>query len=264
LLKNGRNKQLRSPLVVPIDQLMIEAYASLLCYPKINEAELQSRLEELRNHGVTAVEFSGKASAYGIPAPILGKGYVGIVVVAHLNGQRVAMKILRIDADRPDLLHEAQMLQKANTVNVGPKLIGASKNFLIMQLIDGDLLPAWLQANREKTVVQKVLMEVLESCYRLDEIGLDHGELSKAPKHVIIDGAFRPWLVDFETASDTRKPANVSAMCHFLFNSLGEVARNVAETLGEKNGEEIVRVLQQYKRVRSRESFESVLKACLS
>lgn len=243
---------------------MDETFASLLCYPKINEAELNSRLEELRNHGVSAVEFSGKAHAYGIPALILGKGYVGIVVVAHLNGQRVAMKILRVDADRPDLLHEAQMLAKANSVNVGPKLVGASKNFLLMQLIDGDLLPAWLEANREKALVQKVLGEVLESCYRLDEIGLDHGELSKAPKHVIIDGARKPWIVDFETASDTRKPANVSAMCHFLFSSVGEVARAVAETLGERNREEIVRVLQQYKKVRSRESFESVLEVCLS
>ncbi len=95
-----------------------------------------------------------------------------------------------------------------------------------MQLIDGDLLPAWLQTHKEKVLVQKVLGEVLENCYRLDEIGLDHGELSKAPKHVIIDQLQVPFLVDFETASDMRKPANLSAICHFLFASAGEVGRN--------------------------------------
>jgi putative serine/threonine protein kinase len=175
----------------------------------------------------------------------------------------VALKILRVDADRPDLLHEAQMLSKANSVSVGPKLIGASKNFLLMQLIDGDLLPAWLEKNKEKALVREVLGEVLEQCWRLNEIGLDHGELSKAPKHAIVDGKQKPWLVDFETSSDTRKPANVTAMCHFLFSSSGEVARTIVETLGERNKKEIVKALRNYKQCRTRQNFDSVLQVCL-
>ena len=194
----------------------------------------------------------------------MGKGYVGIVVIAHLNGHRVALKILRVDADRPDLLHEAQMLSKANSAGVGPKLISASKTFLLTQLIEGDLLPAWLETHKEKALVREVLGEVLEQCWRLDEIGLDHGELSKAPKHVIVDGEQQPWIVDFETASDMRKPANVTAICHFLFSSIGEVARTIAETLGERNREEIVKALRQYKKCRTRESFEKVLRVCFS
>ena len=258
-----KENTLKSPIILSLEQLREEPYASVLCYPKPTQDELESRIIELQSHGVSAVEFSGKASAFGVPAPILGKGYVGIVVIAHLQGERIALKIRRSDADRIDLLHEAQMLQKANTVNVGPKLVGASKNFLLMQLIDGDLLPAWLQTHKEKALVQKVLSDVLENCYRLDEIGLDHGELSKAPKHVIIDQLQAPWIVDFETASDKRKPANLSAICHFLFTSAGEVGRTVAAILGERNKEEIVSTLQQYKRKRTRESFELVLQACL-
>lgn len=249
---------------MPLGQLAEKAYAALLCYPKVSEDELQRRLEELHNLGVSAVEFSGKASAFGVSGPILGKGYVGIVIIAHLDGQRVAMKILRVDADRPDMMHEAQMLAKANTADVGPTLIGASKNFLLMQFINGDLFPAWLKANKEKALVRNVLGEVLENCYRLDKIGLDHGELSKAPKHVIIDCAHKPWIVDFETASDARKPANITAICHFLFSSAGEVARTVADVLGERDREEIVKTLQQYKKCRSRESFDRVLQVCLS
>ncbi len=246
-----------------MEQLAQEPYASVLCFPKPNEAELKSRIEELHSLGVTAVEFSGNASAFGVRVPLLGKGFVGMVVIAHLNGQRVALKILRMDADRPDLLHEAQMLSKTNTVDVGPKLVGASKNFLLTQLIDGDHLPTWLKTGKEKAVVQKVLGEVLEQCWRLDEAGLDHGELSKAPKHVIIDREHKPWLVDFETASDSRKPANVTAICNFLFSGAGEVARTVAEALGERNKEEIVRALQGYRRCRSRENFEKVVANCL-
>jgi putative serine/threonine protein kinase len=254
---------LKSPIIVPIEELTQEPYASVLCFPNQREGELQSRLEELRSHGVTALEFSGNASVYGVSLPVLGKGFVGIVVIAHLNGARVAVKIRREDADRADLLHEAEMLKKANSANVAPKLFAASKNFLLMELIEGYLLPDWLKTNNNKDVAKRVLGEVLENCYKLDGISLDHGELSKAPKHVIVDRRLKPWIVDFETASDTRKPSNVSAIGSFLFTSDGEVARNVAAMLGERNKEKIVSAMKNYRRERTRGSFDRVLQICL-
>ncbi len=249
---------------IPVDQLRQEPYASLLCFPKPNDIEAQSRIEELKKHGVTSIEFSGKANVYGVQVPVLGKGFVGIVVIAHLNEEKVAVKIRRLDADRIDLLHEAEMLKKANATNATPKFISVSQNFLLMQLIDGDLLPAWLKTNKDVAIVKRVLRDVLQSCYRLDEISLDHGELSKAPKHIIIDRQLKPWIVDFETASDKRKTANLPAICHFLFNSSGEVARTITETLGVKDNQKIIEALHIYKRHRSIETLDEVLKSCLS
>lgn len=250
------------PFKVRTENLKEEPYASILCYPRVSDAELQSRLGELREHGVKAVEFAGETSAFNVP--VLGKGFVGIVVIAHLDGQRVALKIRRVDADRLGLQREAQMLAKANSVQVGPRLIGVSTNFLLMQLIDGDLLPDWLDTYKEKEQVRRVLKDVLEQCWRLDNIGLDHGELSKAPKHLIVNKAQQPFIVDFETASLNRKPANVTSVCQFLFTSRGAVAKAVAETLGERNNAEIISALRIYKNKRTRENFDRVLQACLS
>jgi putative serine/threonine protein kinase len=98
----------------------------------------------------------------------------------------------------------------------------------------------------------------------LDNVGLDHGELSKAPKHIIVDKQRKPWIVDFETASVDRKPANVTSVCQFLFMGYGVVARVVAETLGERNREEIISALRCYKDDRTRDNFDRVLGACLS
>jgi putative serine/threonine protein kinase len=253
---------LKTPVTVLTENLNDEPYASVLCYPKASEAELESRLEELREHGVTAVEFAGSASAFNLP--VLGKGFVGIVVTARLGEERVALKIRRVDADRAGLEHEAAMLAKANSVQVGPKLIGVSRNFLLMQLVDGWLLPEWLCDHREKKLVRDVLGEVLEQCWRLDSVGLDHGELSKAPKHIIVDKQYEPFLVDFETASVDRKTANVTAVCQFLFTSHGAVAKAVAEVLGEVNREEAIDVLRRYKNERSRENFNRAVEVCLS
>ncbi|HUT17045.1 MAG TPA: serine/threonine protein kinase [Acidobacteriota bacterium] len=250
------------PTKVRTENLKEESYASILCYPRVSDAELQNRLGELREHGVKAVEFAGETSAFNVP--VLGKGFVGIVVIAHLDGQRVALKIRRVDADRLGLQREAQMLANASSVQVGPRLMGVSKNFLLMQLIDGDLLPDWLDTYKEKEQVIRVLKDVLEQCWRLDNIGLDHGELSKAPKHLIVDKAHKLFIVDFETASLNRKPANVTSVCQFLFTSRGAVAKAVAETLGERNNAEIISALRIYKNKRTRENFDRVLQACLS
>jgi putative serine/threonine protein kinase len=244
---------------VPIENLKEEHYASVLCYPRVSETELQNRLGELKTHGVKAVEFAGKTSAFNVP--VLGKGYVGIVIIAHLDGQRIALKIRRVDADRLGLQHEAELLAKANSVNVGPKLISVSTNFLLMQFIDGDLLPDWLETRKEKEHVRSVLREILEQCWRLDAIGLDHGELSKAPKHLIINRRGKPFMVDFETASLNRKPSNVTSICQYLFIS-GAVSKLLAEKHGEKNKNAIVEALKLYKTDRNRENFEKALEAC--
>lgn len=249
--------------IVPIDQLTLEPYASVLCFPSPNETEVGDRIEELRGHNVGALEFSGKASVYGVPIPVLGKGFVGIVVIAHIGGSKVAIKIRRLDADRIDLFYEAKMLSKANLAGVAPKFIGVSANFLLMQLIKGDLLPFWLKSNEDRNLVRQVLGGVLENCFRLDWAGLDHGELSKAPKHIIIDHDQNPWLLDFESASVERNSSNLPAVCSFLFTSSSEVSRRIAEILGRRDKEEIVKSLRNYKNSRTQDSFDNVVQACL-
>ena len=190
---------MKPPITIPVETLIEEPYASIVCYPRANPTEMQKRIEELQLHDVSAVEFVGKTSASNIP--VLGKGYVGVVVVAYVNGERVALKMRRIDADRESLEREAELLVKANRIEVGPKFLAVSRNFLLMQLIDGDLLEDWLETSRDKQLVRKVLVDILEQCWRLDEAGLDQGELSKAPKHLLVDKADKPFIVDFVTAS---------------------------------------------------------------
>jgi putative serine/threonine protein kinase len=111
--------------------------------------------------------------------------------------------------------------------------------------------------------MRNVMIDILEQCWRLDKIGLDHGELSKAPKHLIVDQQETPWIVDFETASVNRKPANVTAVCQFLFASNSAVAKAVGDTLGERNREEIISALRLYKKDKTRENFNQILKVSL-
>jgi len=136
-----------------------------------------------------------------------------------------------------------------------------SKDFLVMEFVDGNLLPEWLVKTRSKRHVKTILREILEQCWQLDRIGLDHGELSHAPKHIMVNREGRPVLVDFETASMNRRSSNVTSICQFLF--LGsEVAEIIAKKIGVIDKNDIVEALRRYKKDSNRERFELVLSAC--
>ena len=239
-------------------KVLSEKEHKLLCYPRLEQAELEKRLKELKRLGVKALEFTGEKSVFGLP--VLGKGCVGIVVLAHTDSGKAALKIRRVDADRKEMSHEAEMLTKANATNVGPEMFQTSENFLLMELIDGTHFPEWLESPEEKAGlrVRLVLRDVLEQCYRLDEAGLDHGELSNASKHILVDAPDQPFLVDFETASTSRRVSNVTSVCQYLL--LGsQIADKVKEKLYKVDTERLIQKLRAYKRERTRENFEEIL-----
>lgn len=245
---------------VSIEKLADEPYSTIICYPKPNRAELRKRLKELEKLGISSIEFSGEKQVLNFH--VLGKGCVGLVVKAYrTNGEVVALKVRRVDANRTMMKHEAGMLKIANSVNVGPKLLGVSKNFLVMQYIDGYILPKWLDSCRSRKRIKSVLRDVLEQCWRLDQARLDHGELSHAPKHVIVNSYDKPVIVDFETASLNRKPSNVTSITQFLFIS-GTVADKVKQKLGERDKMAIIEALKRYKVEGNRQRFNEVLKIC--
>ena len=245
--------------MVSLRKVKVSNYGKILCYPRCEQKELEMRLEELKKLGVKSLEFTGGTIVSGIP--VLGKGYVGVVVIAYTNFGRAALKIRRIDANRDEMFHEAEMLKKANISYVGPKLFEVSQNFLLMELIEGLHLPEWfysLDIKRTQEQVRSVLTQILEQCYKLDEMGLDHGELSKAPKHIIVDVNNIPHLIDFETASTKRKVSNVTSVCQYLF--LGnQITKIIKEKIGLNDEKEFVTALRTYKHENSRDNFEKIL-----
>jgi putative serine/threonine protein kinase len=245
--------------VVSLKGLRETNQSKVLCYPRCEQEEAERRLNELKRLGVKALEFTGEKSVFDLP--ILGKGCVGIVVVAYTNSGKAALKIRRVDADRKEMSHEGEMLKRANNIGVGPKLLEISENFLLMELIDGTHFPEWIELLEEresKSRVRLVLKDVLEQCHRLDTAGLDHGELSNAPKHILVDANDRPFLVDFETASINRRVSNVTSVCQYLF--LGsQIAEKVKEKLGEVDEKQLIQKLRAYKRERTEENFEKII-----
>lgn len=248
--------------IIPLKELVEERYGQVLCYPRYDIKEFRRRTEELRTLGVKALKFIGEKRVFDVP--VLGKGCVGIVVEALTKEGRAALKVRRVDADRAGMRREAEMLSKANAVGVGPRLIGSTENFLLMEFIEGKLLPQWIEGLRgkgTKSRIRRVLRAVLEQCRRLDEAGLDHGELSRAPKHIIVSEGDRPQILDFETASVARRVSNVTSLCQYLFIG-GLVARMIEGKFVKVDRRELIRALKRYKQERTGENFNKILIVC--
>ncbi len=243
---------------IPVKKLPETQFSRFLTYPILDEALAKDRVKELSATGVAALRFTGRTLIDGVP--ILGKGCVGIVAHAVLNGKEVALKMRRHDADRPSMRDEARLLRLANSVNVGPQLIAATRNFLVMELFGGIQLFRWIESSKAKNKVsiKNVLRQLLVSCFKLDAIGLDHGELSHAPKNVLVTQAGKACIVDFESASAVRRPANVTCLLqYFMFG-------RIAEQVGRKGifpGRSVIlKALVDYKREPSVENFHVILR----
>jgi putative serine/threonine protein kinase len=160
--------------------------------------------------------------------------------------------------------HEAEMLKLANKVGVGPRLTGVSVNFLAMEFAEGDLLPKWLANLKGRGTTEQinyVLRDVLEQCWLLDEAGLDHGELSHASKHIIVKRTGKPYILDFETASNTRRESNVTSICQYFFVG-SKLAQTLRKKLGKINQQALITALHDFKKKRNRRHFQQILKIC--
>ena len=244
---------------ISIKKFVDEPYSDILGYPKATSRQLKSRILELEKLKIKSISLVGPTTIGKIA--ILGKGYVGVVVLAKRGSKQVALKIRRIDSQRDGMKQEAKFLKLVNTVGVGPKMIDSSKNFLVMEYLDGIKISEWIKqlsgigsSKKLKTTIRKIL----EDCYKLDVLNFDHGELSNISKHVIV-GNSKTSLIDFESSSTERRPSNVTSITQAIYIGSG-IAKNVQKIYKNPSKDSIIKALKDYKNKKTEESFENLLK----
>src|SRR5579875_2292238 len=223
------------PSWIPVEELGKNEW--IFCYPSMDKTCIKETKKELMLLGVKKVRFSGKSVVKG--CSVLGKGKNSIVIEGLMNDETVACKILRSDASRKDMKWEENMLRRANSVSVGPKILGAGNRVLVMERLYGCNLDEFLRKAGKEEI--KMMVSKL-----LDKAKIRHKELANASKHVIVD-IVKPTIIDFESVSLNCKGHNVAAICQYIFirrmgnllrlskNSLIELLRNYRKKPTEKN-----------------------------
>jgi putative serine/threonine protein kinase len=244
---------------ISIKKFSEKPYSNILGYPNATKRQIKSRIIELEKLKIKSICLEGPTTLGNLA--ILGKGYVGVVVIAKKGNKEVALKIRRTDSQRKNMKNESVLLKLVNSVKVGPKVFDASKNFLVMEYLEGEKFSDWIESLKGTGSAKKLkftIKNVLEDCFKLDQIGFDHGELSNISKHVIV-GKSKVSLIDFESSSTKRKPSNVTSIAQAFFIGSG-ISKKTQKIFKISSKEKIIQALKSYKQEKSQENFDQLLK----
>lgn len=154
---------------------------------------------------------------------MISKGYSSeIYLVENETNEKFALKIEKDKSPRKDMTQkEAENLESANYDSIGPKLIDfdLENRAILMEFIEGKTFHDFLFSDPKKDVLQQVIRNLLLQARTLDGIGLDHGQLAGKGKNILVRENNLPVIIDFEKASQKRKPHNLNQLTAFLIKN---------------------------------------------
>jgi len=149
---------------------------------------------------------------------LFARGKRGVIFKAESNNKIVIIKVPRPNSDAlSTTVLEARYLEKANELNIGPRLYSFSDDYVVMEFIDGVLIKDFFRD--ESILAEKiffVLTHIFNQLVDLDKVGINKFELTNPYKHIIIKQNFEPVLIDFERARHTIRVKNVTQFSEYL------------------------------------------------
>lgn len=171
------------------------------------------------------------------------KGKRGLVFIGRYKDKKVAIKVKNPDsAAHGTIALEAGMLKEVNKHKIGPKYLFHNPHFLVYEFAEGTYVRD-LPKNRLPAAAKKILMQ----CFILDKAGINKQEMTRPLKHAIVGK--KVTLIDFERARKTESAHNVTQMCQFIGNHLGnkkkwiELGREYSENRSESVVKKMLRLL---------------------
>lgn len=153
--------------------------------------------------GPLPLQKGGRLGRYVLLDP-LGKGGMGTVYSAFdpLLERRVAIKVLHphLDLSPRMLMAEARAMARLAHPNVVPvfELGTGDVAYLVMELVEGESLAAWLETPRPWRQVLDRFLQAGEALCAAHAAGLVHGDFK--PANVLLDAAGRARVTDFGLA----------------------------------------------------------------
>lgn len=233
---------------------------NLICYPKFDAVNYTLKIKDLFSLHLKFVILEGNTILYN--NNILGKGCEGLVLKVENNKNEImAVKIKRTDSCRNSMKNEFDFYNLANMYRIGPKVYSYTDNVLLMDFLEGISIENWfLKTELDSNLIKTVVIDILNQCFILDKINLDHGQLNRLCNHIIIrPDNLKCSIIDFESASTFRKVSNLSSAFQGLFFR-GIISKKINSYINYENKiKEFLKLLKIYKSNISRENFDSIL-----
>ena len=114
------------------------------------------------------------------------------------------------------LKSEASWLCMMNEYGIGPRLLHADADRVVMDFVPGKRILSFIADSADAGLCTHVLIKVLRELRRLDALGIHKGELTKPDRHILVKADGSPVLIDFERCKHSSSPQNVLQVCQFL------------------------------------------------
>jgi len=168
----------------------------------------------------------------------ISKGFSSMIYKAkNSKGKIVAVKIEHDKSPRDNMcLKEYEILKKANSLGIGPKVIAIDEDnhAIVMEYIDGITFNNWLlDESPSKKELSLLVDNLLEQAKRLDGGGISHGQLAGKGKNILVRNN-KPIIIDFEKASLNRKCNNYNQLQGFLFKNPHSIIAKTVNRILEK------------------------------
>lgn len=145
---------------------------------------------------------------------MFAKGKRGTIKLVHEKGKQLIVKERNPDSVVDTIENEATFTKLLNKHGIGPRFVRFANGELFREFVEGEDLRTWLPRAKSASTVQ-VLLNILQQCRKLDELGVIKSELTRPWKDIIVSHG-KPILIDFERCRWSEKPKNVTQFCQFL------------------------------------------------
>jgi predicted Ser/Thr protein kinase len=175
----------------------------------------------------------------------LDKGKRGVVYSGLYNGEHVLVKEHNPTSVVNTLSNESFMLQKLNTVGVGPRFIAFDGKQLIREYVAGERIETFLQ-HATISEAKSLIRECLLQCQAMDIAGINKYEMTHPYKHILVTlqkKKVKVVMIDFERCKETEKPKNVTQFCQYV----ARIAPLLETTGMSLDGEQVKELAMIYK-----------------
>jgi putative serine/threonine protein kinase len=227
----------------------------LLTYPLFDEKTFENRMRELSSLDINALFSFGNVQLKF--SQIIGKGSVGLVTLVKSKNKLLALKIRRTDANRVNMYDEVLYHSLANSIGIGAFLENFSENFILMEYVKGLNIESWYDSQTSAKKLLNCTNEILRQSFLLDCLNLDHGQLSRLDRHIVVSPDGLPTILDFETSSTKRRCSNVTSVSQSIFLH-GPIHAKLTDVIN-KERTDIIKSIKEYKKQMNRETFQCIL-----
>lgn len=151
--------------------------------------------------------------------------------------------------------NEVKWIRILNKKGIAPKFLSSSENSFSYKFVKGEFLPQWIENQKSRTSVIKVLKDVLSQCRTMDRLKINKLEMHNPYKHIVVTKSAKPVLIDFERCYETKKPKNTTQFCQYITGKLCSALSKKGIFLSRKK---FTPLLKSYKVTYSDNDFKNI------